>query len=397
MIEYALLFGLGFLTAAMVAMLLAPAIQHRIVVYTENRFKATMPLSPQEIRAQKDMARAVYAAENAKTVYELGRSREKTLQLQLKNDTLSRDASRLWAEAQDVHAQIEEMSVEAGNLRSQIRREEGNVTHLKEALVRTEELAAAKDLEIDRLTHRLDRKSVDMDNMRIEKSTAETEIENLKMRIHALRDEREELRRGGSLSGKRAKDAEMRLTQEEHKLIRLDDRLARAMAENVDRDAALERRAVEIDRLKAKLKQANASARAAVRALRAANLPVPTSADDFKDEPDEGSVPMLKTVEALDPVKLASELHHQHTALTERLVKAKSATSDEALREEVAEIAAKMVVLTALREGKSSPIPKILTATTPKSAGAPKSGGSRPSLADRVARISPATLDPSAR
>ena len=80
-IEYALLFGLGFLAAAMIVMLIAPAIHRRVVLYTENRLKATMPLSPQEIRAQKDMVRALYAAENAKTTQELLRERELTVSL----------------------------------------------------------------------------------------------------------------------------------------------------------------------------------------------------------------------------------------------------------------------------------------------------------------------------
>ena len=388
MIEYALLFGLGFLTAALVAMLLTPAIHHRIVVYTENRLRATMPLSPQEIRAQKDMARAVYAAENAKTVHELGRSRENALALQLRNDTLASDAGRLWAEGQDLRAQIEAMSVEAGNLRSNGRRDETHIMQLKEALARTEELAAGKDLEISRLQQRLNRLEGDLDNLRIERSTADTEIESLKIRVQTLRDEREELRRAGALSGKRAKEAETRLVEQEHKLMRLDDRLARAMAENVDKEALIERRLAEVVRLKEKLRQANAGARGATRALRAANLPVPASQSDFHDEPEDEVVAPKPPVVAIDAQALTDELRHQHTALAERLNKAKTPVNDDALREEVAEIAAKMLVLTALQEGKASPIPKILTAAPP-----PKSGTHQRTLADRVAKISPATLD----
>ena len=66
MIEYALLFALGFLAAVLVGMVFAPIVQRRIVRFAEDRLKATMPLSPQEVRAQKDAARAVYAAENAR-------------------------------------------------------------------------------------------------------------------------------------------------------------------------------------------------------------------------------------------------------------------------------------------------------------------------------------------
>ncbi len=382
MIEYALLFGLGFLAAALIVMLVAPAIHKRIVLYTENRLKATMPLSPQEIRAQKDMVRAVYAAENARTAQELLREREASIALKLANDTLSREASHLVADNQDLRAQIHDMSVEAADFRSKLRRAEVEADNLKEALRRTEESAAAKDLEITTLGRRIERIMADVDNLKIERTTRETEIENLKMRVQALRDEREELRRETKLLTKRAKDAEIRLAQEEHKLLRLDDRLAREMADNVDKDALLERRAKEIARLKQGVKSANSQVRAAMKSLRAANLPVP----DFKgiaivgDEPAAAAAAIGAVAGTAD---LEDELRHRHTALTERLLKAKTATNDKALREEIADIAAKMIVLTAAREGEKSPIPDLLRA---KSAKGPGKGLT---LAERVLAIDP--------
>ena len=65
-IEYALLFGLGFLSAILAGLLLAPAIHRRIVKFTEDRILATMPVSPQELRAQKDMVRAEMAVQVAR-------------------------------------------------------------------------------------------------------------------------------------------------------------------------------------------------------------------------------------------------------------------------------------------------------------------------------------------
>ncbi|MCY0148189.1 hypothetical protein OEG84_10810 [Hoeflea sp. G2-23] len=70
MIEFVLLFALGFLAAALVALIIAPIIQRRVVTLTERRMRASVPLSAAEIRAEKDMARAAYAAENAR---DLGR------------------------------------------------------------------------------------------------------------------------------------------------------------------------------------------------------------------------------------------------------------------------------------------------------------------------------------
>lgn len=382
MIEYALLFGLGFLAAALIVMLVAPAIHKRIVLYTENRLKATMPLSPQEIRAQKDMVRAVYAAENARTAQELLREREASIALRLANDTLSREASHLVADNQDLRAQIHDMSVEAADFRSKLRRAKVEADNLKEALRRTEESAAAKDLEITTLGRRIERIMADVDNLKIERTTRETEIENLKMRVQALRDEREELRRETKLLTKRAKDAEIRLAQEEHKLLRLDDRLAREMADNVDKDALLERRAKEIARLKQGVKSANSQVRAAMKSLRAANLPVP----DFKEiaiVEDEPAATAAAVGAVTGTADLEDELRHRHTALTERLLKAKTATNDKALREEIADIAAKMIVLAAAREGEKSPIPDLLRA---KSAKGPGKGLT---LAERVLAIDP--------
>lgn len=374
------------MAAALVVMLVAPAIHQRIVLYTENRLKATMPLSPQEIRAQKDMARAVYAAENARTTQELIREREKSIALKLSNEQLGHEAGRLVAENQDLHAQINEMSVEAAEFRSRIRRAELEADNLKEALKRTEENIVAKGLEIEAQSKRLRLMASDIDNMKIEASSRETEIENLKMRVQTLRDEREELRRETKLLTKRAKDAELRLSQEEHKLLRLDDRLARQMSESVDKDATIDRRLKEIARLKQNLKAANGQLRQVAKTLRGANLPVP----DFK-ESEVVEEELLETVPAppavlapeIDIERLAEELRHRHTALTERLLKAKSPANDDALREEIADIAAKMIVITAAREGDGSPIPGLLRSKSVKGTN------TRPSLAERALALDP--------
>ena len=113
MIQFALLFALGFLTAIIIVLLVAPAIHRRIVRFAEDRLKATMPLSPQEVRAQKDAARAAYAAENARTQQALKRERDKGVSLMLANEKSLQEARRLSGENADLHAQLADMNVEA--------------------------------------------------------------------------------------------------------------------------------------------------------------------------------------------------------------------------------------------------------------------------------------------
>lgn len=377
MIEYTLIFAMGFMAAALLVMLVAPAVHQRVVRYTENRLKATMPLSPQEIRAQKDMVRALYAAENAKTQHDLTREREKTIGLTLKNETLSGDAARLVAETKELKVQIEDMSTEAADLRSRLRRGDVEMSTMRETLKRVEIAAAAKDVELEDRAHRIARLISDIDTMRIEAMSRDTEIDTLKTRIQGMRDEREDLRRENKLLGKRAKDAELRLAQEEHKVLRLEDVLARDAAERADASSLVERRTRELRDLRAKLKTANAQLREAQRALREGGIAIP----DAKDTPmpeDEIANSNLAT----DTTALEYDIRRSQTALTERLLKAKASTEDDALREELGDIAAKMIVLTAAREGEQSVITDFVS---PQS----KSGDKPKSLVDRVLAMDP--------
>ncbi len=379
------------MAAALLVMLLAPAIHQRVVLYTENRLKATMPLSPQEIRAQKDMVRALYAAENARTTHELTREREKSLALKLSNETLGSEASRLVADNQEHKSQINEMSTEAADLRSKLRRAEVDASNVRETLKRTEIAAAAKDLELDELARRIGRIMAEIDSMRIEAISRDTEIDVLKTRVQSMRDEREELRRENKLLVKRAKDAEIRLTQEEHKALRLDDHLSRKMADRADLETSLDRRTREAAELKTKLKVANAQLRTAFRALKQANLPVP----DIKDLAMTEDNTVAARVEAMpapvepgaiepapvDPERLAEEIRARQAALTDRLLRAKATTEDNELRDELSDIAAKMIVLTATTEGLSSPISDLL--------GSAQKSGAQKSLVDRVVAMDP--------
>lgn len=376
-IEYALIFGLGFMAAALLVMLVAPAVHQRVVVYTENRLKATMPLSPQEIRAQKDMVRAVYAAENARTQHELTREREKSIGIKLQNEALSSEAARLVSDSKELKNQIEEMSTEAADLRSRLRRGDVEITSIRETLKRVEIAAAAKDMELEVRAHRIARLMSDMDTMRIEAMSRDTEIDTLKTRIQDMRDEREELRRESKLLGKRAKDAELRLTQEEHKVLRLEDILARGAADRADAGSLLERRTRELTELRGKLKAATAQLRNAQRVLREAGLALPETKDlSMVDEE------IANSNLALDPIALENDIRRSQTALTERLLMAKASTEDDALREELGDIAAKMIVLTAAREPDQTAIADIISAQ-PKALEKPKS------LVDRVLKIEP--------
>lgn len=394
MIQYALLFGLGFLTAALLVFLIAPAIHRRIVWFTEKRLRATMPLSPQEVRAQKDMARALFAAENARSEQALTQQRDKTVALQIHNGKLQQEASRLAAGNTESQTRIDDLEVEAGELRSRLRREESYISQLKSSIHAAEQASVEKEADIDGLRKRMTKMAADADNLKIDLATRETEIESLKLRINTLRDERDTLHQDLNAASLRAADAEQSHRQESDKNKRLEERLDREIAGNADKETAIERHAQDVVRLKERLEAAVKESREVNKALRAAGIAPPkkpvktpklsavSMITDTADNQTNAAEPE-RTVED-DIAKMTEEVRNRAAALSDRLSKARSPTHDEAMREEIATIAANMVALTALKEGDSSPILGLL----PKDKD-PAEQAARISLADRVTALLP--------
>lgn len=343
MIEYALLFALGFLAATLAGLLVAPAVQKRIVRFTENRLLATMPLSPQEVRAQKDMARAAFAAENARLAQNVVREREKHTLERIRNETILAQAAAIGSENAELHAQIADMNVEAADMRSELRRAELAIVQFKAALNASDRENRSREQEIDRLTGQANHLVADIDNMRIDLATHDTTEENLKSRLGGLKDERDRLREELKASTGQAKALELRLSHEEERLRQLEGRLSRALAGNADKDSVIERRTAEISRLRDKVKTL-AGGEEATKSGRAGR----------------GKTPPLVEVNALE-----EDVRNQATALSERLLAATDGSNDAALREEMADIATKMIVLTATREGPSSPVHTLIASLDP--------------------------------
>lgn len=361
MIEYALIFGLGFLCAILLVSLISPAIHRRIVSYTEKRLRATMPMSPQEVRAQKDMARALYAAENARTRQELDSEREKALSLKFKNDAAQGDAGRLLAETRELKLQLEQMTLEAGDLRAKARRHEDAVARLTTKLNDAEETAIARTQEISNLTKRVGAISRELDDLKIALSARDLEVEQAKTKSTSWRKEREDITRQLEEAAAKARETAQHMNRESRKIARLEDQLAKEMARNADSEMLLERRAQEIARLKERMAGTNG----------------------IKDEPDVTPVALASSGTADEnPERLSREIddiRNQGTALTERLLNVKGDTNDKAIRKEIGQIAARMIALTAAQEGDSSPIPALIANA--------ESAAGRQSLANRASEL----------
>nr|WP_236760545.1 hypothetical protein [Agrobacterium tumefaciens] len=383
-IEYAILFGLGFLTATLLALLIAPAIHRRIVAYTENRIRATMPISPQEVRAQKDMARALYAAENAKVRQELDTEREKNTSLRLANEAASSDAYRLGEQNRSFSLKIEELTLEIGELRAALDASEERAGIIQANLAQQEQAANERASQMSDLTARLTNLTRELDDSKILAATRDLEAEQAKQSATRFRKEGETATRELQDVAARNKEAMTAVARESRKVTRLEEQVATLMAKNADLDTMLTLRNQEAARLKEQLAATGGRANDMIIRLPNPAVPVetavnpppqpaPATALEVVPVTEEEATSAVAAEEAAispveEPAAPASEgleqeiedIRNQGTALTERLLNVRGTGNDEPIRREIARIAAEMIALTAAQEGETSPIPGLL-------------------------------------
>ena len=225
----------------------------------------------------------------------------------------------------------------------------------------------------------------DADGLKIDLAAREAEIESLRLRYNGLRSERDALRNEVEPITRRANEAEIRINQKEYKARLLEDRLGSEIASVADKQTLIERRLQEVVRLKEKLKTKHngRNPRAATRTVAArivsdVKSAAPDSAGQSTDTPSQSPAP--RDLDS-DIARMSEEARNRSIALSDRLLKSKSTRHDDALREEIAVIAANMVALTALKEGSRSPILSILA--QPSDTG----HGERQSLAERASDV----------
>lgn len=391
MVEFVLLYALGFLSALLLGLFIAPAIHGRIVRFTEKRLRATVPLSTSELKAARDMDRAANAVENRRIGMELNAERAKRVCENKRAERLQQTAATMRGEIETLVQQIDAMSIEAADMRSEIRQRDQRADALKLALSDAERVTMDRERHAIELQQDLRRLSIDLEDMKIDMATRETEAESLRCSLETANEERRRLREETKALETRTKDAEYRLVREEERSVALEQKLTDTVSKLTDKESTLERRNAEIARLKDKVKALNAALRAGEAALSTLGNPGrrPLGPAGAKDGNGEHDVTATTTeANGNDPIDRAAisqrveKLRARHTALVDRLVAANDTSNDQEIRSEIKEIAASMVSLTTAREGSQSPIHAILASED----GAGRIDG-EPSLAARASAL----------
>lgn len=378
MIQTTLFFILGFLCAGFLALMIAPAVWRRAAALTRRRIEASVPLTMDEIQADKDRMRAEFAMSTRRLEMNLQSFREKSAGQLVEINRNREEIKRLGEEGREKDAVIGALEAGSDELRTQLRQREDQIRLLSDNLAEHGRQLEERALELEQLGRMYDEASFNASGRQIELVAQETRLEKMSGDLSTMRRERKEAESRMRESVAESKTAREALRAESRKTATLERKLERLVSQLADREEKLERRERELTRVRTRLGQVDEAGSATEQPAE------PASA--------QGGGKNARTRQEERLTALTRENRRLREELEQMQPGAGSTADDQrdnaALREEISALAAEMVNLTAMLDGPDSPIRKALDADP---AARPIGDGAAASLAERVRALQEAT------
>ena len=391
MLEPALFTALGFAVAALLALMVAPAVWRQAVRITRNRIEASVPLTLNEIQADKDQLRAEFAMSTRRLEMNLDKLRERAsvqvIEINRKRDQLSKVAEDLRLRQGDLDA----ATAEGRRLETELADRETKLAKLEQELVETSNTLDIRAKQLDEYEQALKAATADVDSHRAELKNRDARLETtsaeatrLAADIAAARADHERERERAERLAAALEDARTRIVELE---TALDTGTAetRPLAEAVDEMAQrqIEELQTQNVRLEADLAQS------LLRSTAMAEQPNQENADRARD--DLAAENERLTAEL---ARLRTEMETQKVELAAAQLAGRDDYESERrenalVRERLNDLAARVTAVTAEMEGPDSAIERILRETPeperfPADAYDTPDGKPPASLADRI-------------
>ncbi|WP_048648428.1 hypothetical protein [Nitratireductor soli] len=406
MIQTILLFLLGFFSAGFLALLAAPLFWRRAVHLTTKRIEASMPLSANELEAEKDRLRAGHAMAARRLEMNIEALNRKTSTQLVELSRIGEEAKTL-AEARA--AQDEAIAALRGETAEQsaaLDQAARTIADLSDRLEAALAELEARGSALERLEEMHEEERLAASSRQIELAARETDVRKLEDELSAARNQRKEAVRGMREAVAAHKQADARLRVEEKRNADLQRKLESQMTALSNEQEKLERRESEVARLRKETKEMSAASLSAdaAKRLRAAEEERDRLAMELADKSlqmrslmagsgSTGATSAPAGVSSAEREKLQARLStllKENKKLRGALQAAGDKTApghggsdaggdDAALREQIASLAAEVVSLTAALEGTGSPVDQALSAMQDAASGAHPL-----SLADRI-------------
>ena len=365
MIETIMYFCIGFLAAALIALLFFPLVHNRAVRLTMRRLEAATPLTIAEIRADKDQLRAEFAMATRRLEMSVEQMKAKTVaqlaELGKKTDAIN----QLKKELGEKTATIFSFEERDKSLIEQLRTAEEEFELKSSSLRETERVLAEKEAELSKLIAELGDQSISADSQRVELAAMRAQVEAMKISSgefeRTIKENDERLARERSASAAAMSELNKRVQELEASLSDQGQRLAAHEQENQ------------------LLRGESETARKTEGDLRGELATVSSSvADKFKSDIDQLQGQLAAA--ALERAKLQAEIAKLQ----------QEAESTTFVRDRVNTVAAEVARITAALEGPDSPVATLIA--NGAGHGANGSGGGKArsagekngTLADRI-------------
>ena len=407
MIEPIMFFGIGFLVAALIGLVVIPLVHGRAVRLTMRRLEAATPLSMAEIQADKDQLRAEFAMSTRRLEMSVetlkGKTTSQLAELGKKGDAIN----RLKMELGEKTAAIFAMEARDKALRDQLRATEDEVATKTGIMHEAERVLSDKEAELAKLVSELDERSTLADSQKIELVALRSNVETLKQQLTDASNEVKTVEDRRDAERIELKAATRELAEERGRVENLGRRvnqLEQQLVAQTKEAEILGRRAQDLEsRLGEQTRLLNQSefelnqTRNDLLAARKGENDLRTALADLHDR-SSAAAETLKT----ERVQLQSELDRtvdERDRLARDLGKMKREAEENwaservenaLLRERINDVAAEVARLASALEGPNSPIDAILASGTARGragagevafSDAPSTNGD---LADRI-------------
>src|SRR6476619_1847307 len=193
MIEPIMYFGIGFLVAALIGLVVVPLVHNRAVRLTMRRLEAATPLSMAEMQADKDQLRAEFAMSTRRLELSVEQMKARTTsqlaELGKKTDAIN----RLKVELGEKTAAVFSLEAREKALKDQLPATEDETSIKIAALREAERMLADKQAELAKLATDFDAKAVTADSQRVELVAVRAQAEALKDRVNKHEREAQEI------------------------------------------------------------------------------------------------------------------------------------------------------------------------------------------------------------
>ncbi len=154
MVEPVMFFGIGFLFAALIGLIIIPLVQARAVRLTMRRLEAATPLSMAEIQADKDQLRAEFAMSTRRLEMSVEQMKAKTTSQLAELGKKSDAINRLKIELGEKTATIFALEARDKALKDQLRASEEELSFKLNAMREAERALTEKRADLAKLTER---------------------------------------------------------------------------------------------------------------------------------------------------------------------------------------------------------------------------------------------------